>query len=69
MAVVHCEKGNINYSGIYAFINKALVQEHFSNVSFINRQEDMGLEGLRQAKMAYNPTKLEKKYFVDILGL
>ncbi len=66
MAVVHCEKGDTSYSGVYAFLNRALVETHFSDVRFINRQEDMGIEGLRRAKMAYNPTKLEKKYFVDI---
>lgn len=69
MAVVHCEKGDINYSGIYSFLNRALVQAYFSNVSFINRQEDMGLESLRRAKMAYHPAKLERKYFVNIAGL
>ncbi|MGE5653419.1 MAG: DUF2156 domain-containing protein [Bacillota bacterium] len=66
MAVIHCEKGDINYSGVYAFLNRSLVEAHFSEISLINRQEDMGLEGLRRAKMAYNPTQLERKFLVDI---
>ncbi len=67
MAIIHCEKGDTSYSGVYAFLNRTLVETHFSDVALINRQEDMGIEGLRRAKMAYNPTRLEKKFFVDIV--
>ncbi len=67
MGVVHIEKGNLEYSGIYSFINKTMIERCFSEVSFINRQEDLGIEGLRKAKAAYNPVRLEKKYIVDFV--
>ncbi|HOM03629.1 MAG TPA: phosphatidylglycerol lysyltransferase domain-containing protein [Acetivibrio sp.] len=66
MATIHFEKGNYNFSGIYPFLNKSLVETCFSDVEFINLQEDLGLDGLRRAKLAYQPIKLEKKYLVSI---
>ncbi|WP_265444208.1 DUF2156 domain-containing protein [Acetivibrio straminisolvens] len=66
MATIHFEKGNYSFSGIYPFLNKSLVETCFSDVEFINLQEDLGIEGLRRAKLAYQPIKLEKKYLVNI---
>jgi len=66
MAIVHIEKGNLDYDGIYSFLNKTMVERHFKDVRLINRQEDLGIEGLRKAKMAYNPVRLEKKFIVDL---
>ncbi len=66
MAIVHIEKGNLEYTGIYSFLNKTLVEKYFKDVNFINRQEDLGIAGLRKAKMSYNPVRLEKKFIVDL---
>lgn len=66
MAVIHVEKGDFKYSGIYSFINKTFAEKYLRDVKLINRQEDLGIEGLRKAKMAYNPIRLEKKFIVDL---
>ncbi|NLZ49613.1 MAG: DUF2156 domain-containing protein [Clostridiales bacterium] len=66
MAVIHIEKGNNDYKGVYAFINKMFLTNYFSDVTTVNRQEDLGVEGLRKAKESYNPIRLEKKYNVNI---
>lgn len=66
MAIVHIEKADPAFRGVYAFLSKMFVQNYFLDVGFINRQEDLGIEGLRRAKMAYNPVRLEKKYIVDL---
>lgn len=60
-AVIHIEKGNTDIHGIYAVINREFVSRTFSQTKYINREEDMGISGLRKAKMSYMPiTKLYK---------
>ena len=66
MAIIHIEKGDFKYNGIYAFINKAFTERYLSDVKLINRQEDLGIKGLRKAKKSYNPVKLEKKFIVNV---
>lgn len=65
MAIIHVEKGNTKYKGIYAFINKTFAENYLHDVLFINREEDLGILGLRKAKLAYDPIKLEKKFIVS----
>lgn len=59
--VIHIEKAFGDYRGLYPAINKAFVNL-FPEADFINREEDMGLEGLRKAKESYYPSHLLKKY-------
>lgn len=66
MAIVHSEKADPNYVGAYSFINKALAEKCFYDVEFINRQDDLGIPGLRKAKVSYHPARLEKKFFIDL---
>lgn len=67
MAIIHVEKGDTNYKGIYAFINKTFAQKYLHDMTYINREEDLGIPELRKAKLAYDPLKLAKKYIVNIL--
>ncbi|GIM29986.1 hypothetical protein CPJCM30710_26520 [Clostridium polyendosporum] len=64
LAVIHIEKGDKNIRGIYSFIAKTLIDRYFSNVDIINREQDLGIEGLRKSKMSYHPLKLEKKFIL-----
>lgn len=66
MAIIHIEKGDTNYKGIYAFINRTFAEKYLKGIMYINRQEDIGIEGLKRAKLAYDPIRLEKKYLVNI---
>jgi len=54
-AVVHYEKGSPDYDGIYKAINADVAKLLRKDFRFINREQDMGLPGLRQAKMSYRP--------------
>lgn len=53
--VVHIEKAFGEINGAYTIINQQFVEHEASTFTYINREEDMGLEGLRQAKMSYYP--------------
>jgi len=66
MAVIHVERGETAYKGVYSFLNKKFLTESFSDTEFVNRQEDTGNEGLRKAKQSYHPAKMVKKYLVKV---
>ena len=59
---VHFEKALTDYVGAYPAINRLTAQEFLAHTSVINRQEDMGDEGLRKAKLSYHPIYLAEKY-------
>lgn len=61
---VHVEKADPEIRGLYTFINRQFQIECFPEAEYVNREDDLGLEGLRQAKMTYNPIFFEKKYWV-----
>lgn len=65
MAVIHIEKANANINGIYQFINKTFLCEEFPDVKLINREDDLGIEGLRRAKESYVPIGYARKYIVE----
>ena len=66
MAIVHIEKADSDVKGLYAYINKTFVENYLSSVPFINREQDLGVEGLRKAKKSYLPIKLEPKYAIKV---
>lgn len=59
------EKGDVNYVGVYQALNQMTAEKYFSDGAFVNRQEDMGIDGLRKAKLSYFPRFLVEKYFVE----
>jgi len=61
-AVIHVEKADPNVRGAYPAINQAFVEREWSGMTYINREEDMGHEGLRKAKQSYKPAKMIKKF-------
>lgn len=58
---VHVEKADVAYEGAFAMINKEFVSHLPEQYIFINREEDLGLPGLRQSKLSYHPTILLEK--------
>ena len=62
---VHFEKAYAGIQGAYAMINREFarwVREHHPDIKYLNREEDMGVEGLRKAKESYYPDLLLEKY-------
>jgi hypothetical protein len=61
-AVIHIEKANPDILGLYAAINQLFCINDWSEVTYINREQDMGVEGLRKAKESYYPHLMVNKY-------
>jgi hypothetical protein len=61
-AVIHIEKANTEYRGLYAVINQIFCQRELSDTKYINREQDLGNLKLRKAKESYHPYRLVEKY-------
>lgn len=64
MAIIHIEKANPEIRGLYQYINQQFLIHEFPDVPLVNREDDLGIEGLRRAKMSYNPSDFARKYLV-----
>ena len=64
----HFEKALDGYEGVYPAINKYFANTLPDDIIFINREEDMGLPGLRKAKESYRPEFMEAKYQLKYKG-
>lgn len=62
MAVIHLEHANTDYQGSFAIMNQQFLEHEWSEYRYVNREEDMGIEGLRKAKQSYRPVMMVKKY-------
>lgn len=64
---VHVEKADISYRGAYQMINNEFAKLYATeDVVFINREEDVGDEGLRTSKKSYHPCGILNKYIVEL---
>ncbi len=61
---VHIEKADTAYQGVYAAINQGFAAHAAQRFAYINREEDLGIEGLRKAKKSYHPAFMQEKYSV-----
>lgn len=61
-AYIHVEKANPDIRGLYPFVNQQFLVKCFPTAKYVNREDDMGMEGLRKAKLSYHPVYMAKKY-------
>lgn len=61
---VHAEKALYEIDGAFSMINQQFAEHECSGYVYINREEDLGLESLRQAKISYHPVILLEKGFI-----
>jgi hypothetical protein len=62
MFAVHFEKAIDEYKGIFQYINQSFAASLPESFTHINREQDLGDEGLRQAKLTYRPSGFVRKY-------
>jgi len=65
-AVVHIEKANTEIRGLYAMINQQFCEREWQHVPFVNREQDLGEPGLRQAKLSYSPDHFVEKFRIRL---
>lgn len=66
MLVIHFEKGHMGFKGVYQAINQMFLEHQGQDYQWVNREQDLGDEGLRKAKMGYNPSCFMKKFAVCV---
>ena len=65
-AVVHIEKADPDIPGLYPVINQQFCENSLMNARYINREQDLGVPGLREAKLSYYPHHLVKKFRIAL---
>ena len=67
--LTHFEKARSDVAGAYPMINRQFarfITETYPQIMYINREEDLGIEGLRRAKQSYHPAMMGKKYTLTL---
>lgn len=64
--VIHIEKANAAFHGLYQLINQQFLEQQWSHIQFVNREQDLGVEGLRKAKESYLPHHMTEKFAVKL---
>ena len=66
---IHFEKALDGYDGAYAFINRSFarhLRESYPDLRYLNREDDMGIPGLRKTKLSYHPHHMVEKYWARL---
>ena len=66
MLVIHFEKGHTAFKGVYQAVNQMFLENLDREYAYVNREQDLGDEGLRKAKNSYNPVMFMKKFTVTV---
>ena len=65
-AVIHIEKADPEMPRLFTVINQQFCEQAWKDVAFINREQDLGMPGLRMAKESYYPHHMVEKYVVQL---
>lgn len=66
--VVHIEKADPDIRGLYQLINREFVRHCCEDAAYVNREQDLGVPGLRRAKSSYHPEQMVEKYRVRLVA-
>ncbi len=62
--VIHVEKADARIEGLYQLINNEFCKAEANGFRFINREQDLGIPGLRKAKQSYHPVRMVESFRV-----
>ena len=65
VAIIDVEKANDDINGLYQVINQQFALHEYPDALIINREDDVGVEGLRKSKLSYYPIGFELKYILS----
>ena len=65
-AVIHIEKADPEIPGLYPVINQQFCENNWQGVRYINREQDLGIPGLRGAKLSYYPDHMVNKFRITL---
>ena len=60
--LIHFEKGDPGYKGVYQAINQFFLDSVKDRFTVVNREQDLGSEGLRKAKLSHHPIDFVRKF-------
>lgn len=63
--LMHFEKGITDYQGVYTMMTNLYINE-FEGLRYVNREQDLGIAGLRKSKLSYHPVDFISKYNLTI---
>lgn len=69
MQLIHIEKADYTIDGIFPMINQQYILHECEEIEWVNREEDMGIEGMRKAKHSYYPARMIEKYLFGLRDL
>ncbi|MBP1918051.1 DUF2156 domain-containing protein [Youngiibacter multivorans] len=64
----HIEKADQSINGLYTFIIKTVLDQYGEGILYTNREQDLGIPGLRKSKQSLHPEFMEKKFLVNLTG-
>jgi hypothetical protein len=65
-AVIHVEKSNPDLPGLNAAVNQHVCANNWPQTKYVNQEQDLGIEGLRRAKLLYRPAFLVQKFTIGM---
>ncbi|MBA7486335.1 hypothetical protein ES707_21893 [subsurface metagenome] len=66
MGVLHFQKASAQFKGLYQFFDRECARRLFPELEYINKESDMGVPGLIQAKRSYHPVMMIKSYKLSL---
>ena len=66
--VIHVLKADPDMAGLYQLMNNEFVSRAAVNYRYVNMEQDLGVEGLRKAKLSYHPAAMVNKYTLELKG-